>query len=211
MVTTKFHESNEPWKIVSSSSSTCLFLIFFFLFFFSLFLQILYFSSSYSLLLYSFLPSNLWFFKRIQILEFFSEWWYRLKDSIFFLAFSFCSISFKVSYFLYPLHSCISTPLIIISLLLLLPFEFSLFINLSCSPSVRIPLCPDIISRGSCRNISRHQYSPPPFPLEWNSLPLFFFLLLSFFPFFFPFFPFFRNRPRIINGRTILFASPFFQ
>lgn len=208
MVTTKFHESNEPWKIVSSSSSTCLFLIFFFFFSFRYFYKFCIFHLRIPSYFTFFLPSNLWFFKRIQILEFFSEWWDRLKDSIFFLAFSFCSISFKVSYFLYPLHSCISTPLII-SLLLLLPFEFSLFIHLSCSPSVRIPLCPDIISRGSCRNISRHQYSP--FPLEWNSLPLFFFLLLSFFPFFFPFFPFFRNRPRIINGRTILFASPFFQ
>lgn len=37
MVTTKFHESNEPWKIVSSSSSTCLFLIFFFFFSFRYF------------------------------------------------------------------------------------------------------------------------------------------------------------------------------
>lgn len=208
MVTTKFHESNEPWKIVSSSSSTCLFLIFFFFFSFRYFYKFCIFHLR--------IPSYFTFFflpifgslKEFKFLNFFLN---DEIDSIFFLPFSFCSISFKVSYFLYPLHSCISTPLIIISLLLLLPFEFSLFIHLSCSPSVRIPLCPDIISRGSCRNISRHQYSPPPFPLEWNSLPLFFFLLLSFFPFFFPFFPFFRNRPRIINGRTILFASPFFQ
>lgn len=197
MVTTKFHESNEPWKIVSSSSSTCLFLIFFFFFSFRYFYKFCIFHLR--------IPSyfTLFFLPIFGSLK-------EFKFSNFFLN-DFCSISFKVLYFLYPLHSCISTPLIIISLLLLLPFEFSLFIHLSCSPSVRIPLCPDIISRGSCRNISRHQYSPPPFPLEWNSLPLFFFLLLSFFPFFFPFFPFFRNRPRIINGRTILFASPFFQ
>lgn len=207
MVTTKFHESNEPWKIVSSSSSTCLFLIFFFFFSFR-YTNFVFFIFVFPLtLLFFFLP----IFGSLKEFKFSNFFLNDEIDSIFFLPFSFCSISFKVSYFLYPLHSCISTPLIIISLLLLLPFEFSLFIHLSCSPSVRIPLCPDIISRGSCRNISRHQYSPPPFPLEWNSLPLFFFLLLSFFPFFFPFFPFFRNRPRIINGRTILFASPFFQ